>query len=215
MKRKGWLCTLLAAVMVAMLVIVPNNVRAAEGDESDGSTSDNGMTITKTVDVNDDGTYNVNLEGFATGKVDFSEKTVPVDLILVLDVSGSMDGNINTYKYTARNRQGYTYNSYGNNTYYYKDGDNYYPVSRTRYYTQGSYSRVRALYYTKGSTTYYLSGTGTTTTAPSSPTNDGGTIWTGVLYTRSVDSTQKKIDALHTAVNGFIDVVADKNQEVL
>lgn len=205
MKKRNLLYTLLAALLVVLLAVTPANTHA---EEEDHSVSKDGMTVVKEVNVQEDGTYIVDLEAFATGQVEFSEKIVPVDLVLVLDVSGSMDWNINEYEYTARTSQGYSYREYGNNTYYYKHTDgNYYPVSR------GSYYGYYFLYYTVGSETYFLSGTGITTTFPTNITNNNSTIWTGVLYTRRATSSQSKIAALRTAVNGFVDVVAQKNAE--
>ena len=49
-------------------------------------------------DVNDDdkdGIYTVTLEAYTTGKVTTSTKTIPVDIVLVLDQSGSMAYNFN------------------------------------------------------------------------------------------------------------------------
>ena len=205
MKRKLWYILLVAVLAVVMTVSM--TVGALADDE------DPGIQVVKEVNVLDDGTYTVDLEAFATGTVEFSEETVPVDLILVLDVSGSMAENINTYSYTARNSQAYSYDGYGNNTYYYQHTNgNYYPVVRER--TGYTGNRRYNLHYTVGSTTYYLSGTGVTTTNPSVQ-GSGSTIWTGVLYTRRTVSSQTKLSALQTAVNNFIDVVAEKNQEIL
>ena len=53
--------------------------------------------------------------------------------------------------------------------------------------------------------TYYLSGTGITTTNPNVSGSDT-TIWTGVLYTRS-SNTQSKMDALKSAVTAFVNEV--------
>ena len=213
----------LSMVFVLLLMIPFGKIIAADDDASEEPVSvntretddDPGMNVAKTVTVLENGTYIVNLEAFATGEVEFSTKIVPVDLVLVLDVSGSMRYDINEYGYTGRQSQAYSYNGYGYNTYYYKHTDgNYYQVSRGTHYNSSGRARYH-LSYTVGSTTYYLSGTGTTTTAPNNINNGGSTIWTGVLYTRTVVSSQPKIEALQTAVNNFIDVVAEKNQEVL
>ena len=135
---------------------------------------------------------------------------VPTDIILVLDVSGSMSENISSYRYTARPSQGYSYNSYGSSQYYYLHTDgNYYLVERDRQWISGIFN-PRYYYwlsYTANGTTYYLSGTGTTTTRPNVQ-DAGATQWTGVLYERVTVSTQSKIDALKTAVNGFVDIIA-------
>lgn len=58
---------------------------------SSGVTADNGLEISKEVlRANDDGSYTIRLEAYTTGTVVTSTKTVPVDIVLVLDQSGSM-----------------------------------------------------------------------------------------------------------------------------
>ena len=160
---------------------------------------------------------NIRLETFVTGEKIITETHTPTDIILVLDVSGSMAQNISTYSYTARPSQGYSYTSYGNNTYYYLHSDgNYYAVARARLNTQGSASnigRYRVLRFQVNGTYYYLSGTGVTTTQPTNVTNSDVTIWTGVLYTRTTVSTQSKIAALKNAVKAFVDKIAEDAEE--
>ena len=60
--------------------------------QADDSTTDNGMKISKTATANDDGSYTIKLEAYATGSKVISEVTedVPTDIVLVLDQSGSM-----------------------------------------------------------------------------------------------------------------------------
>ena len=61
--------------------------------EDDG----NGLVFTKKATDNGNGTYTITMEAYTTGKVITSTKTAPVDIVLVLDQSGSMafdfDGN--------------------------------------------------------------------------------------------------------------------------
>ena len=89
-----------------------------------------GVATAKRVSAPDeDGMYTITLETYATGESALTETGIPVDIVLVLDVSGSMDEMM--YDYTARPSQGYSYNGYGTNTYYYLHTDgNYYPVER-------------------------------------------------------------------------------------
>lgn len=149
--------------------------------------------------------YIIDIEAFVTGAVHKIVSSKPADIVLVLDVSGSMDENL--HKYTARASQGYSYYGYGNNTYYYKHTDGqYYAVSRT---TGGNWTTYYRLRYQVGNTWYYLSGTGTTTTAPTNVTSNNGTIWTGVLYTRQDLGT--KMDSLKVAVGKFIDKIQEND----
>ena len=56
-------------------------------------TDENGLDLRKTVTDNEDGTYTITLEAFTTGTVTTEQKDVPLDIVLVLDQSGSMKDN--------------------------------------------------------------------------------------------------------------------------
>ena len=159
----------------------------------------------------------IRLETFVTGEKIITETHTPTDIVLVLDVSGSMAQNISTYTYNPRNSQSYTYNGYGYNTYYYLHTDGrYYAVSRVRYNRQGQVSNngtYRTLRFQVNGTYWFLSGTTATTTRPTNVTDSDTTIWTGVLYTRTTTSTQTKLAALQTAVNNFVDVIAEDAED--
>lgn len=170
--------------------------------------TEGGVSTAKTVSAPDEnGLYTITLETYATGESSITETGIPVDIVLVLDVSGSMNQNMTSYTYTERASQAYSYSSYGNNTYYYKHTDGeYYEVQR---YREGGYwtgYRDYALRYYADNRWYYLSGTGVTTTRPTNYDNEGDTIWTGVLYSRS-SNTQTKMAALKTAVTAFVNEV--------
>lgn len=172
-----------------------------------------GMKTSKTVTGPVNGYYTISLESFATGETTVTETATPVDIVLVLDVSGSMEEDLNVYSYTARNSQAYSYNTYGNNTYYYLHTDgNYYPVSSTYTYDGSGSQYSESNYYFRLSysvdgTTYYLSGQTTTTTAPTNVKAMGTTIWTGVLYNRVSTSSGSKMEALKSAVQTFVNTV--------
>lgn len=176
--------------------------------------SQGGVSTAKNVTGPDEhGYYTIKLETFATGTSALTETGMPVDIVLVLDVSGSMDEYMaTTYSYTARASQSYSYSSYGTNTYYYlhTDGE-YYAVSRSAVYdgtgSQNSWNNYYTrLSFTAGGNTYYLSGTTTTTTPPTNVKGNTSTIWTGVLYTRTA-TTRTKMEALKSAVTGFVNEV--------
>ena len=67
--------------------------RAARSLRENGA--DNGMNLSKAVKDNRDGTYTITLESYTTGKVTTTTKTIPVDIVLVLDQSGSMAYDFN------------------------------------------------------------------------------------------------------------------------
>lgn len=80
MKRR-LMAVLMACVMT--LSLLPISALATENS---------GMEFYKTARVNGDGTYTISMEAWATGKTTTQEKPQPLDIALVLDVSGSMDG---------------------------------------------------------------------------------------------------------------------------
>lgn len=98
---KTWkraLALVLALVMALSLVALPS-FAAGEDEETgsavtDGRTSVNGLELRK---VYDPETSMLTLEAYATGSTTTTTSTAPVDIVLVLDVSGSMDDPINRY----------------------------------------------------------------------------------------------------------------------
>ena len=92
-------------VLVMTLSLLPLNVLAANGPETD---SGSGMIFTKKLvsDVPDkDGNYTIQMTAQATGTTIETSTAVPMDIVLVLDQSGSMADDFNgktTYKDEAR-----------------------------------------------------------------------------------------------------------------
>lgn len=101
-KMKTWkqaLALVLALVMALSLVALPSF--AADEDSTgtgtavtEGSTNTPGLELRK---VYDPSTGLLTLEAYATGSTTTTTSTAPVDIVLVLDVSGSMDDPINGY----------------------------------------------------------------------------------------------------------------------
>lgn len=96
--------------------------------------SENNLTMNKTVKPNEDGTYTVRLESYATGSVSTTQTPVPMDIVLVLDVSGSMTDEIASYGYQPTTKTSWYARNvyYAITTYYAKIGEEYYPVSCQR-----------------------------------------------------------------------------------
>lgn len=109
--------------------------------------ADNGVVTSKTATANDDGTYTITLEAYATGSKVITEiqKDVPTDIVLVLDQSGSMDdpmGTVTYKKYSDRystNADNYDrrHNGGSANLWYPLSDDSYVPVNveKTQAYT--------------------------------------------------------------------------------
>lgn len=85
MTKKRLFASVLALFLLLSCVALPTPAYA-EGEEAPS----NGLELSKTVVANDDGTYTITMESYTTGTVTSSTKIVPVDIVLVLDQSGSM-----------------------------------------------------------------------------------------------------------------------------
>ena len=192
-KWKQALALVLALVMALSLVALPSF--AADEDSTGtgtavtgGSTNTPGLELRK---VYDPSTGLLTLEAYATGSTTTTTSTAPVDIVLVLDVSGSMDKNIVSYTYTA------AYNPRSNGTYYYQDANGQ--------YQQAYYCSDCSGWYTEEHSNGFLGFGkyhGGTRLTPKTSADSTGT----QFYTRT-ESTAKKIAALKSAVNGFIDSV--------
>ena len=113
--KKTKILSLLLGLSLLCTLIVPATVYA------DDPTADSGMKISKTATANDDGSYTITLEAFATGsKVITEQKTdIPTDIVLVIDQSGSMNDPIGGYTYTEyRKSSGWNSRNYHNEEYY-------------------------------------------------------------------------------------------------
>lgn len=109
---KTWkraLALVLALVMALSLVALPS---FAEGEETGGGNDGmpyieenghggkvekDGLVMSKTIKKTGDSQFLLTLEAFATGSTTTTTSTKPMDIVLVLDVSGSMDDPINGY----------------------------------------------------------------------------------------------------------------------
>lgn len=194
-KWKQALALVLALVMALSLVALPSF--AADEDSTGtgtavtgGSTNTPGLELRK---VYDPSTGLLTLEAYATGSTTTTTSTEPVDIILVLDVSGSMEDSIVSYTYTP------VYEINKNGTYYYQDANGQ--------YQQAYYCSDCSNWYTEEHYDYWIFGSyhGGTRLTPKTSADSTGT----QFYTRT-ESTTKKIDALRSAVNGFIDSVNER-----
>lgn len=196
-KCKQALALVLALVMALSLVALPS---FAEGEDSTGtgtavtggSTNTPGLELRKAYDPS---RGLLTLEAYATGSTTTTTSTEPVDIVLVLDVSGSMDKDIVSYTYTA------AYEINKNRTYYYQDANGQYQQA---YHCGGGLTHDGG-WYTQDHGIGNHPGTRLT---PKTSADSTGT----QFYTRT-QSTTKKIDALKSAVNGFIDSVAAKSAD--
>ena len=195
-KWKQALALVLALVMALSLVALPS-FAADEDSTGTGTAATGGSTNTPGLELRkiyDPSTGLLTLEAYATGSTTTTTSTAPVDIVLVLDVSGSMDKNIVSYTYTA------AYNPRSNGTYYYQDANGQ--------YQQAYYCSDCSGWYTEEHSNGFLGFGkyhGGTRLTPKTSADSTGT----QFYTRT-ESTAKKIAALKSAVNGFIDSVNER-----
>ena len=194
-------------VLTMMLGMLPTTLLAANTDDS-GTAGESGMHLSKTARLEDDGTYTINLEAYATGKTTttITKEAVPLDIVLVLDQSGSMSDDMG-YTYTLEDKTSYSYDDINSSARYYLDTDgNYYKVQREK--NGIGFRRKYYLFYKKDGTSYYLNSDEVTTNKREcNYTGSGDTIWASQLYSRTITT---KLDALKDAVSNFVGVVKEK-----
>ena len=197
---KTWkraLALVLALVMALSLVALPS---FAEGEEDSagndgmpyieenghgGKVEKDGLVMSKTIKKTGDSQFLLTLEAFATGSTTTTTSTKPVDIVLVLDVSGSMDDYMETYSISP------------NGTYYRKDSGGdfrrvYYCSSCGGWFTKEHVHSHR------------YNGTRLTPKTSASDTNTSHT----QFY-----SDVTKMETLKSAVSTFIDNVAKKSPD--
>ena len=214
---KTWkqaLALVLALVMALSLVALPSF--AADEDSTGTGTLPNGVSVvnpggptegvtgmemSKTLQLNTDGKTGIlTLEAYATGQSQVVQKDVPLDIVLVLDTSGSMDNKISEYHET--------YSISNNGTYYYMDSNGQY---QRAYYCDGQDwrggSNHEAGWYSENHQSNWRNCQGETGTRLTPKTSSADTNGVQFFYTSSQLS---RMDALKTAVNNFAESVAAK-----
>lgn len=195
---KTWkraLALVLALVMALSLVALPSFAEGEEESAGDtgmpyingqgGTVEQNGLVMSKTIKKGENGQFLLTLEAYATGSTTTTTTKKTVDIVLVLDVSGSMKDYMETYSISP----GGTY-----------------------YYYAGSYIEYKRAYYCSSCKGWYTTkehgkhnmGTRLFPKTSASDTNTSHT----QFY-----SDVTKITALKTAVNAFIDNVAKESPD--
>lgn len=231
-KIKTWkqaLALVLALVMALSLVALPSFAEGEEESAGDtgmpyingqgGTVEQNGLVMSKTIKKGENGQFLLTLEAYATGSTTTTTTKKPVDIVLVLDVSGSMDPAVSNNDNDYIRDYDYTpvYDLNARSTYYYQDANGQYQQA---YYCDGKYWGWNTEpHHTPG---WYSENhqnnlgncqgeTGTRLT-PKTSASDADTSHTQ-FYTRTEKSKTAKITALKTAVNAFIDNVAKESPD--
>ena len=209
--KKKFLALVLTLAMV--LSLVPATALAANGTqegnnqgpvEVTGSDKDNNLTMKKTVTPvqNKDGTYTVRLESYAKGEVTTTTTTKQMDIVLLLDVSGSMGDqftqDIEEYQPVYKDSL---------------DTSKTYLIKQGRRYKEVTYCPT-CNQWTRGCRDNWWSGNHEegkifTPTEAESDTNNNHTQFYQYVYI----SGQSKMDALKTAVDQFIEGIAKNSPQ--
>lgn len=205
----------LLLVLILTVGLLPTVALAATTETSVSKTEEthqDNLNLVKTVTEEGDN-YKVTLESWATGTVTTTTETKPLDIVLLLDVSGSMDETYSTDKIDKY--VPYDYSWYGGLIFggYNTTNSDLYDYQSTQYgvwhkLSDGTYVTVKVdveKHKWKYIYTYsYTSNGKTTTIEKSEGANDPPK--TQFYYKESANTT--KLDALKTAVSAFIDNVA-------
>lgn len=192
----------------------PARVRALAANDT-GS----GVKLDKTVTGPDNaGDYTVRLEAYATGEQTTTVSTKPCDIVLVLDVSGSMDWCIEGGENCSGNHYTATYsvdpNKYDYSkgiTYYIKDASgNYQPLT----WCDGQHRWLLVSYNCDGGAGWYESSEPGQHTAAKKLTPKTSADSDGTQFYEKVACTSR-LSALKTAVGNFIDQVAAKETDTV
>lgn len=166
----------------------PTRGASVSGDDTDSGNNQDALVLTKNANVDKDGNYVITIEAYTTGSVTPGKK-IPADIVLVLDVSGSMDSSFTSsdYEQYPSYTSNFDYYHYYKDDLYYKTGDDVYEKVSIEHSPLGPYK-------------YYI-GSSATLLVESYGYSPGITLYKKVMTTRLI--------ALKTAVNSFIDKVAD------
>lgn len=217
--RKRIIALLLALILTVGLL--PTVALAAEGETlttDSGSVtkeaSKDNLKLVKTVTKEGDN-YKVTLESWATGTVTTTTKTKPLDIVLLLDVSGSMDDKYSDEKIDKY--VPYDYNWYGGPLFGGYDTTNsdlydyqstqygvWYKIPNSETYVSVNVKKEWKLF-ADDEYTYSYEQNGSTIKIEET-SNGNKPPKTQFYYKESANTT--KLDALKTAVSAFIDNVA-------
>lgn len=215
--KKRLLASFLAVVMVVTLLPISALATGGTPATMKGTADDpitntnNGVTVNKYVSGNETDGYKLTLEAYASDELTTTTTTTPLDIVLVLDVSGSMD-EILTDEHTEY-RPVYEINT--SNYYFIESGRWFRTVHYTEAYTTWEWDwdefgfvevhhDAGWIYGSESDPQYVVPMTS------AEDTEEGHT----QFYTAVSMQRVTKIEALKNAVNSFIDQVNTKNNGV-
>ena len=196
--RKRGLALLMCICMI--FTLLPFSAFADAEEPYNTHSETNGVVMDKTVTHVSDDTYKVTLEQYVKGSVTPGQKT-PIDVVLVLDVSGSMDKGFSSTSYEQ------TFDT-SDHSYY----SAYYVMNSDGSYTEVTWCDECSTFTTGCSWNLTWDGWVHTKGTKYTPKNSAEDASTDAVqfYVQQTNST-KKIAALKSAVNSFIEIIAKDN----
>lgn len=202
----------------------------APEDGGDGSDADSGLVLDKTAKANENGTYTITLEAYATGEQTTVSHYDPADIVLVLDTSASMwypmdyaDGDLTAVYGSTSNQNKDGKGNNATNAYAVTDHDSTDTVScKYTYYIKINDEYVQLKYYQNDSTHNYGSNQGWGYKDPSTgkwkynaavPKTSATDNNSNHVQFYKLDMSKTRLATLKTAVNSFISNVLETSPE--
>lgn len=209
MKTRSWFSKFLTASLAVLMLtgMAPADASAATREAEETEPGSN-LFMGKTATLQDDGTYTIQLEAFSTGESTTVMTQTPTDIVLVLDVSGSMEENFTYVSGQEWTSVTDTVASTPDDAYHHCPDGSYSPISWTEVGTWGT-GRYRYV-----CDNCHASRKWDTPTIfnriPGEGDDDSWNLW---RYT-DIERTEEKMVALKEAVNSFLSGVADRNENI-
>ena len=215
----SWVCVL--ALCMSLLPVTALATTGSGTQKDPVTNTENQVTVNKWVTGTgtENDPYRLNMEAYASDTITSTTTTTPLDIVLVLDTSGSMAdsfGEDEGYRYTEVEKTEWSYNDIRNagNDYFVEVDGRYYEVvaeaDGSWEYDGGDWewkeSNFQIGYYTGRRSNREFHELG------KSLDNPDKILWADTLYTREYHNADTKLQAMKSAVNEFIDTVAGKSQ---
>ena len=95
----SWVCVL--ALCMSLLPVTALATTGSGTQENPVTNTENQVTVNKWVSTDEDGNYRLNMEAYASNVVTTESKTTPLDIVLVLDQSGSMSEDYSSHWWSS------------------------------------------------------------------------------------------------------------------
>lgn len=206
----SWVCVL--ALCMSLLPVTALATTGSGTQEDPVTNTENQVTVNKWVTGTgtENDPYRLNMEAYASNEVTSTTTTKPLDIVLVLDVSGSMDDGFGESGHVYSPVEGMTswsYNDISSGEYYIKEDDEYYSVigkGEDWSWSDWEYKSYKIGYETGSRWNPQFHQLGETGDNPNTVLVENTT-----LYTRRYVAAGTKLESMKTAVNSFIDSVAE------